>query len=77
MIASKPLRYVTIVGGVVLAWGFHAAVHARPQATPATPVTAPAPAPAAQRPDEGPVRGANGEVIGFTKLAEIPGRYQI
>jgi hypothetical protein len=45
-----------------------------------SPPAAPAPATlpgqargATQRPDEGPVRDANGAVIGFTKTAEIPG----
>jgi hypothetical protein len=40
----------------------------------AAPAQAPAPAPAAQKPDPaGPVRDANGAVIGFTNMAEIPG----
>lgn len=72
-------RNITIVGGLAVALAL--AVQAKgapglkPQGSaPAAPQGAGAgAAPAAQRPDEGPVKGPNGEVIGFTKLAEIPG----
>ena len=57
----------------VLALIFGAALQADPdQAGAGAP--AQAPAPATQKPDPtGPVRDANGAVIGFTSLAEIPG----
>ena len=57
----------------MLALIFGAALQADPdQAGGAAP--AQAPAPAAQKPDPaGPVRDANGAVIGFTSMAEIPG----
>jgi hypothetical protein len=44
---------------------------AQPPATP--PATASAPARSGNPVDNGPVRGPGGEVIGFTKMAEIPG----
>ncbi len=42
------------------------------QAPAPAPAQTPA-APAAPAPDPGPVRGSNGEVIGYTNMAEIPG----
>jgi hypothetical protein len=62
------------IGGVVLgpalALGLASALDAR-QAQP----PAPTPAPAQKQPpvDQGPVRGPDGAIIGFTKTAEIPG----
>src|SRR6187549_1864539 len=57
----------------VLALMLGAALQANPdQGGGAAPTQAPAPA--TQKPDPaGPVRDANGAVIGFTSLAEIPG----
>lgn len=68
-----PLRRAVVLAALVAGAtaAFHAALHARPAQS--APVPATPSAPAAQRPDEGPVKGPNGEVIGFTKLAEIPG----
>lgn len=64
-------RTHVVFGVAIVACGLGLVTEARQAQTSAPP--APASAPAAQRPDEGPVRGSNGEVIGFTKLAEIPG----
>jgi len=67
--------HVVVMG--VGAFVLGAALHARQTPAPASPPPAPAPA-AGQRGrgqpvDEGPVKDASGAVIGFTKLAEIPG----
>jgi hypothetical protein len=82
MISWKPSRVVRrtvpVAAGAAVALWCGIALDARlgqapasapaPQAQPATPA-----APAAQAVDQGAVKGPNGEVIGFTKLAEIPG----
>jgi len=68
-------------GGVLLAaavaFVVGVAIDARPgQAPPATPPPATAqaaPGARGQAPDTGPVRDASGAIIGFTKMAEIPG----
>jgi len=77
------MKSTSLVLGAIVALAIGSAVDARQ--APAAPAAQPAPQgagrggggrqgqPAAEPVDDGPVRGASGAVIGFTKLAEIPG----
>src|SRR5215467_6261273 len=69
----KTVRFASLVALAIAAF---TPLLARQNPAPASPPATTAQAPArgaTQRPDEGPVRDANGAVIGFTKMAEIPG----
>jgi hypothetical protein len=74
-------RWWGALGGAAIAFVINAALHAQQAQSPAQkPPAQTAPAQPAQPPagranqaDTGPVRDANNAVIGFTKLAEIPG----
>jgi hypothetical protein len=59
-----------VVGTALLAVGLAASAQ---QVSAPAPQPAQAPAPATAPPDPGPVRGPNGETLGYTNMAEIPG----
>jgi hypothetical protein len=74
---SSARRFSAAAAGAVIAIGVSATDAQQAQAPTQNPPaqTAPAQQPAGRgnQPDTGPVRDANNAVIGFTKLAEIPG----